>query len=159
MASGAIEESARDISRLCHCDDQVEKHGRDQSESDGIRSLHYASTDQAEGCPLRQVEGFPRKASWRNGADLRHTSRLQKVGLPRRPPSDNKAMSEAIIRDPEIMSGTPVFKGTRVPLQNLFDYLEGGEGLDDFLEGFPTVSRALAIQALEEAKELLLTNV
>jgi len=70
----------------------------------------------------------------------------------------NEVMSEAVIRDPEIMSGTPVFKGTRVPLQNLFDYLEHGKSLDYFLEGFPTVSRNLAIQALEEAKELLLSN-
>jgi uncharacterized protein (DUF433 family) len=54
------------------------------------------------------------------------------------------------------MHGTPVFRGTRVPVQTLFEYLEGGETLEDFLEGFPTVSRALAIQALEEAKQLLL---
>ena len=70
----------------------------------------------------------------------------------------NENMSEVIIRDPEIMHGPPVFKGTRVPLQNLFDYLEGGHSLDYFLEGFPTVSRALAIQALEKAKELLLSG-
>jgi uncharacterized protein (DUF433 family) len=56
------------------------------------------------------------------------------------------------------MHGTPVFRGTRVPVQTLFDYLEGGETLDDFLDGFPTVSRELAIQALEEAKHLLLTR-
>ena len=68
-------------------------------------------------------------------------------------------MADAIIRDPQIMHGTPVFRGTRVPLQNLFDYLEGGDTLEDFLEGFPTVSRELAIQALEEAKHLLLARV
>ena len=67
-------------------------------------------------------------------------------------------MAEAVIRDPEIMHGTPVFRGTRVPLQTLFDYLEGGETLEDFLEGFPTVSRELAIQAFEEAKVLLLSR-
>jgi uncharacterized protein (DUF433 family) len=67
-------------------------------------------------------------------------------------------MSHAIVRDPEIMSGTPVFRGTRVPVQTLFDYLEDGETLEDFLEGFPTVSRALAIEALNEAKELLMAN-
>ncbi len=60
----------------------------------------------------------------------------------------------AITRDPETMHGTPVFRGTRVPVQTLFDYLEGGDTLEDFLEGFPTVSRALAIEALEEAKQL-----
>ena len=61
-----------------------------------------------------------------------------------------------ITRDPEIMHGILVFRGTRVPVQTLFAYLESGETLEDFLEGFPTVSRALAIKALEEAKELLL---
>jgi len=61
-----------------------------------------------------------------------------------------------IIRDPDILGGTPVFRGTRVPLQALFDYLEGGETLEDFLVGFPTVSREAAVAALEEAKELLL---
>lgn len=68
-------------------------------------------------------------------------------------------MAEAVIRDPEILHGTPVFRGTRVPAQTLFDYLEGGETLEDFLAGFPTVSRALAIQALEEAKVLLLARI
>lgn len=57
-----------------------------------------------------------------------------------------------IVKDPEIVSGAPVFRGTRVPLQNLFDYLEGGETLNTFLEGFPGVSREDAIAALEEAK-------
>jgi uncharacterized protein (DUF433 family) len=56
------------------------------------------------------------------------------------------------------MHGIPVFRGTRVPVQTLFEYLEGGETLEDFLEGFPTVSRRLAIEALEEAKELLLAR-
>ena len=67
-------------------------------------------------------------------------------------------MAQAITRDPEIMHGTPVFRGTRVPVQTLFDYLEGGENLEDFLEGFPTVSRSLAVEALEEAKSLLLSS-
>lgn len=68
-------------------------------------------------------------------------------------------MEPAIVRDPEIMHGTPVFRGTRVPIQTLFDYLEGGDTLDDLLEGFPTAGRELAIQALEEAKHLLLARV
>ena len=67
-------------------------------------------------------------------------------------------MAQAITRDPETMHGTPVFRGTRVPVQTLFDYLEGGETIEDFLEGFPTVSRTLAIDALEEAKHLLLAR-
>ena len=56
------------------------------------------------------------------------------------------------------MHGTPVFRGTRVPVQTLFEYLEAGDALENFLEGFPTVSRELAIQALEEAKQLLLAQ-
>jgi len=56
------------------------------------------------------------------------------------------------------MHGTPVFRGSRVPVQTLFDDLEGGETLDDFLLGFPTVSRELALQVLEEAKQLLLAR-
>lgn len=67
-------------------------------------------------------------------------------------------MGQAITRDPEIMHGTPVFRGTRVPVQTLFDYLEGGETLEGFLAGFPTVPRELALQALEEAKQLLLSR-
>lgn len=60
-----------------------------------------------------------------------------------------------IVRNPEILGGTPVFRGTRVPIQALFDYLEGGKTLEDFLEGFPTVSREAALQ---EAKEVLLAR-
>jgi len=55
--------------------------------------------------------------------------------------------------DPEILGGTPVFIGTRVPVKNLLDYLEKGRPLDVFLDDFPTVTRAQAIAALEEAKE------
>jgi uncharacterized protein (DUF433 family) len=55
--------------------------------------------------------------------------------------------------DPEIMSGTPVFVGTRVPVYNLFDYLEAGDSLEKFLTSFPSVSREQAIAALELAKE------
>lgn len=63
-----------------------------------------------------------------------------------------------IIQDPEILSGEPVFRGTRVPFQNLLDYLEGGETLDEFLKQFPGVSREQAIAALEEAKSLILAR-
>ena len=58
--------------------------------------------------------------------------------------------------DPEIMGGTPVFTGTRVPVQNLVDYLEGGESIDEFLAGFPTVKREQVIGFIEAAKEKLL---
>jgi uncharacterized protein (DUF433 family) len=73
--------------------------------------------------------------------------------------SDNQGMQEPITRDPEVMHGTPVFRGTRVPVKTMFEYLEAGECLDDFLEGFPTVSRELAVQVLEESRELRLARV
>lgn len=60
--------------------------------------------------------------------------------------------------DPKILSGTPVFVGTRVPVQSLFDYLEGGDTLDEFLRQFPSVTREQAIAALELARESLLTS-
>jgi uncharacterized protein (DUF433 family) len=56
-----------------------------------------------------------------------------------------------VVSDPEIMHGTPCFRGTRVPFKNLIDYLEAGASLDDFLREFPTVSREQAIQSLAEA--------
>ena len=68
-------------------------------------------------------------------------------------------MLEAITRDPEVMHGAPMFRGTRVPVQTLFEYIENGDSLDEFLEGFPTISRQLAIQVLEEGKELRLARV
>jgi uncharacterized protein (DUF433 family) len=64
-----------------------------------------------------------------------------------------------IVRDSEILSGIPCFRGTRVPFKNLIDYLEGGHSLDEFLRQFPSVTREMAIQALEEAKESLLTKI
>ena len=60
--------------------------------------------------------------------------------------------------DPEILGGTAVFVGTRVPLQALIDHLEGGHPLADFLDDFPTVTREQAVKALEEAKELLVAH-
>jgi uncharacterized protein (DUF433 family) len=61
--------------------------------------------------------------------------------------------------DPEIMGGTPVFVGTRVPLQNLIDSLEGGESVKDFLEAFPTVTREQAIAVIEAGKLKMLETV
>src|SRR6185436_14616312 len=60
-----------------------------------------------------------------------------------------------IVSDPEILGGTPCFRGTRVPVDSLIDYLEAGDTLDEFLDNFPSVSREAAIAALEEAKALL----
>jgi uncharacterized protein (DUF433 family) len=64
----------------------------------------------------------------------------------------------AVHSDPEILEGTPVFVGTRVPFQTLIDYLEEGQALDDFLADFPTVARDQAVAALEEAKEAVLAH-
>src|SRR5437588_11139868 len=71
---------------------------------------------------------------------------------------DTPTISQLINVDPEIMSGTPVFMGTRVPIKNLWDYLERGHGLDDFLDGFPSVSRAQAVAVLVAARGSLLNH-
>jgi uncharacterized protein (DUF433 family) len=65
-------------------------------------------------------------------------------------------MNRSVVhRDPDILGGTPVFVGTRVPVKNLFDYLEAGDSLDQFLRSFPTVTREQAVAALELAREAL----
>ena len=70
----------------------------------------------------------------------------------------NERYDELIVRDNEIMGGTPVFSGTRVPVAMLFDYLEGGDSLEDFLRGFPSVSREKAEAVIRLAKEELLAH-
>jgi len=65
---------------------------------------------------------------------------------------------QVIVKDREILGGSPVFRGTRVPIHTLFDYLEGGETLEDFRQGFPTVTRKSAVAALEEAQDLVLAR-
>ena len=67
-------------------------------------------------------------------------------------------LSDIVHSDPEILGGTPVFVGTRVPVQSLFDYLEGGESLDEFLRQFPSVRRDQAVTALEIARAALLAG-
>ena len=64
-----------------------------------------------------------------------------------------------IVSDPDVMSGTPCFRGTRVPFKNLIDYLECDHSLSEFLRGFPTVTQEMAVQALEEAKESLFARI
>ena len=68
------------------------------------------------------------------------------------------ANSFSIVSDPEIMAGTPVFRGTRVPFQTLLDYLGSGAPLEEFLDDFPSVSRKLAIAALQQAGDLALAH-
>jgi len=67
--------------------------------------------------------------------------------------------TSVVTSSPDVMGGTPVFAGTRVPVENLLDYIEGGESIDDFLEGFPSVSREQVIAFLEETKAQLLARV
>jgi uncharacterized protein (DUF433 family) len=64
-----------------------------------------------------------------------------------------------VSRDPEVMGGTPVFSGTRVPIQTFIEYLEAGDSIDQFLEGFPSVTREQLIAFLEEAKDKLVESV
>ena len=66
------------------------------------------------------------------------------------------ALKSIVRSDPEIMGGTPVFAGTRVPLQNLIDFLEGGESIEDFLDAFPTVKREQVIAVIEAGKVKIL---
>jgi len=68
-------------------------------------------------------------------------------------------MERAVIScNPKVMGGTPVFSGTRVPVQTLLDYLESGESIDDFLAGYPSVNRAQVVEFLEQAKDRLVAT-
>lgn len=71
----------------------------------------------------------------------------------------SEALKGIVHTDPEIMGGAPVFVGTRVPLQNLIDYLQGGESIEDFLDGFPSVSREQVVAVIEAAKFAVLESV
>ncbi len=66
--------------------------------------------------------------------------------------------SNVITRDPEVLGGAPVFRGTRVPFQGLLDYLQGGQTMDEFLDDFPSVTREAAVDALEYAKSLVVDD-
>jgi uncharacterized protein (DUF433 family) len=69
-------------------------------------------------------------------------------------------MKQSVVsRDPKVMGGTPVFHGTRVPVQTLLDYIEAGDSIDVFLEGFPSVTRAQVIAFLEDAKDRLVESI
>jgi len=68
-------------------------------------------------------------------------------------------MQNVIVKDQNILGGEPVFRGTRVPFKVLIDYLEGGDTLDQFLEQYPSVSRELAIAAIEEARSSLVSQL
>ncbi len=66
---------------------------------------------------------------------------------------------EIIVQDIEILGGTPIFRGTRVPFQTLIDYLEGGQSLDEFIDDFPTVTREAAVAGLQFAKSVLVNQI
>ena len=68
-------------------------------------------------------------------------------------------MKNVVISDKEIMGGTPVFKGTRVPSEYLFDYLERGKSIKDFIKSYPTVKKSQAVAAVQLAEKLILANV
>ena len=74
-------------------------------------------------------------------------------------PMTTENLKGIVHSDPDIMGGTPVFVGTRVPLQNLIDYLEGGESIEDFLDGFPSVKSEQIIAVIEAAKLKMLETV
>ena len=69
------------------------------------------------------------------------------------------AETEIIVKNPQVLGGTPVFRDTRVPFQALLDYLEGGQTLNEFLDDFPTVTREAAVAALEQAKTTLVEHL
>ena len=69
----------------------------------------------------------------------------------------NMSVTDLITTDPEILGGVPVFKGSRVPIKTLFEYLENGYSLDEFLECFPSVTRDLAREVLERSEQALLS--
>jgi len=74
--------------------------------------------------------------------------------------ADTRLMEKPfIVSSPDVMGGTPVFAGTRVPVQTLLEYLEGDRSIKDFLEEFPTVTREQVVAFLEEAKELMIETV
>lgn len=68
---------------------------------------------------------------------------------------ETKPLTQLVISNPNILSGMPVFAGTRVPVKNLLDYLEGGDNLDEFLDDFPTVEREHTLAVLESCRGIL----
>jgi uncharacterized protein (DUF433 family) len=92
----------------------------------------------------------PRLRRHTTNPSRRYTRRHRTMTMPTK--------ASVVHSDPEILSGTPVFVGTRVPVQSLFDYLEGGDTLDEFLRQFPSVRRDQAIAALELARDSVMTS-
>ncbi len=106
--------------------------------------------------PFHRPPGDAEFEDQQTGADS-----LTSNSLANRPPDKlemercSMEVESVIVSDPEILGGTPCFRGTRVPVDSLIHYLEAGDTLDEFLDNFPSVTREAAIAALEEAKALL----
>jgi uncharacterized protein (DUF433 family) len=105
---------------------------------------------------------------------MRSRTRTRRSNRKRKPEGDNvlsyplfaplsratiEAVSKVVHIDPEILGGTPVFRGTRVPVETFFDYIEGGEPLSEFLEDFPTVTQEQVLELLQEVKSEILPSV
>lgn len=113
------------------------------AESELMEILHRVSDDEAE-----QILDFARSIEIQ-------TAKMQRV-INERKAIYSVSPLRIVHSDPEILGGTPVFTGTRVPVKTLLDYLEAGDSIDEFLDHFPSVSRTQAIAALEVGKEMLL---
>lgn len=113
------------------------------AESELMEILHRVSDDEAE-----QILDFARSIEIQ-------TAKMQRV-INERKAIYSVSPLRIVHSDPEILGGTPVFTGTRVPVKTLLDYLEAGDSIDEFLDHFPSVSRTQAIAALEIGKEMLL---
>jgi uncharacterized protein (DUF433 family) len=96
-----------------------------------------------------------RQTSRRRWQNMRLQTCIVTVGLASRTGQERCMDALLVSRDPEVMSGALCFRGTRVPVKNLFDYLEGSSTLEDFLGDFPSISRATAVSVLEAARERL----
>jgi uncharacterized protein (DUF433 family) len=102
-------------------------------------------------------EGVGRSREW--GATLDCARRARALILETTLGYDTRMKEPIITASPDVMGGTPVFAGTRVPVQTLLDYLKAGESIDDFLEGFPSVSKEQVIAFLQEAEEQIVKMV
>jgi len=119
--------------------------------SDVAASFHAASEQ------LRfLIHGRPHVAETRRGSRLSWTAVVRSLDSPPVVCHIRAMKTSAIVSDPEIMGGAPVFRGTRVPVQTLLDYLEADDSIAEFLKGFPTVNRKQVVAALEQMKEQLL---
>ena len=128
---------------------------------DGPGLKEFPFSDEFEALPLSpSLE--ERRPIWKEASQHREAPPQQNQGLPALETGGPRlylaAMSlESIIHtDPDILGGTPVFVGTRVPVRGLFDHLEAGDSIDDFLEGFPSVKREQVIAVLEASREQVL---